>query len=224
MISDWWIYLIGFVAQSFFFLRTIVQWFVSEKEGEAVSPTIFWQFSLIGSLLFLVYGALRHDFAIILGQMLVYFIYIRNLQLQNAWKKIPLLLRWTFSLTPVCAIAWALLFNSSYLENLFHHDNIPTTLLIWGSIGQVIFTFRFIYQWIYSETHKQSTLPIGFWIFSLTGSLMILSYGFFRVDPVLIAGQFFGMFTYTRNLMLCFGKKSTRMSNLVSKINLPSKD
>ena len=50
-------------------------------------------------------------------------------------------------------------------------------------------------------------LPAGFWIISLIGSGVILSYGIFRKDPVLILGQTFGFVAYVRNLMIGFKKK-----------------
>ncbi len=83
---------IGFLAQGLFFTRTIAQWFKSEQEGKVISPTIFWQISLVASLLMFTYGVLRNDFAIVIGQTLVYAIYIRNLQLKNAWKEIHCLI------------------------------------------------------------------------------------------------------------------------------------
>ena len=35
--------------------------------------------------------------------------------------------------------------------------------LIIGLIGQVMFSMRFILQWIASERHKKSVIPISFW-------------------------------------------------------------
>jgi len=72
----------------------------------------------------------------------------------------------------------------------------------------VIFSLRFVYQWIYSEKAKISTLPFGFWMISLVGSFIILTYGVFRKDPVLIAGQLFGFIVYSRNILL--GKRENR--------------
>jgi len=74
--------------------------------------------------------------------------------------------------------------------------------MIWGIIGQVTFTFRFVYQWIYSEKKGQSCLPLGFWIISIIGSIMILSYAIYRMDPVLFIGQGFGIVVYARNISL----------------------
>jgi len=65
-----------------------------------------------------------------------------------------------------------------------------------------VFTLRFVYQWIYSEKHKKSSLPLGFWLLSLIGSVLILTYAIFRRDPVLFLGHIFGMVVYVRNLVL----------------------
>jgi lipid-A-disaccharide synthase-like uncharacterized protein len=80
--------------------------------------------------------------------------------------------------------------------------DIPVGLLLFGSIGQTIFTFRFVYQWWYSRRFGQSILPNGFWILSIIGSISILVYGIIRKDPVLIIGQGAGFVTYSRNLFL----------------------
>jgi len=65
-----------------------------------------------------------------------------------------------------------------------------------------VFTLRFVYQWIYSERKKESTLPLGFWVISLIGSSLILSYAIIRKDPVLLAGHLFGAVVYIRNIFL----------------------
>jgi len=94
------------------------------------------------------------------------------------------------------------------VDRLFRNENISINLIIWGSLAQIIFTLRFVFQWLYSEKRKESSLPTGFWILSLTGSLMILSYAIMRKDPVLFIGQMFGFIVYTRNIII--GVKSKR--------------
>jgi len=196
------IYAIGFLAQALFSARLLVQWIKSEKAGLSLSPAIFWQLSILASWLLFVYGLLRNDFAIILGQIIAYSIYIRNLQLQNQWKKLPVITRIIALATPFVAI---LLMSSNWdlhYQKFFNNTDIPIALMIWGIIGQVTFTFRFVYQWIYSEKKGQSCLPLGFWIISIIGSIMILSYAIYRMDPVLFIGQGFGIVVYARNISL----------------------
>lgn len=196
------IYGVGFIAQGLFSSRLIVQWLLSEKQKKVVTPALFWVLSLLASFLLFLYGYLRHDFAIMLGQCLTYFIYIRNLQLQNHWQKIHICLRWFFYLVPVALIFYYFNSNIFDLDNLFKNEDIPIWLLTLGIVSQVVFTLRFIYQWLYSEKHKKSTLPMGFWILSNIGSLLILTYAIFRKDPVLFVGHIMGISIYTRNIIL----------------------
>ncbi|NEW85318.1 MAG: lauroyl acyltransferase [Mariniphaga sp.] len=201
-LSSLWIYAIGFLAQLLFAARMIVQWVKSEKAGKSISPVIFWQLSILGSLIFLLYGILRHDFAIVLGQILVYFIYIRNLHLQEQWRPIPLLFRFIVIIAPIITLAYLFSDTHGNFTSLLKNEAISFPLKIWGSIGQVIFTLRFYVQWIDSESKKESVLTRRFWLVSGVGSFMILIYAVLRFDPVLFLGQLSGLVIYLRNLML----------------------
>jgi lipid-A-disaccharide synthase-like uncharacterized protein len=75
-----WI-IIGFVGQSFFFSRFLVQWIASERKGKSTIPNAFWYFSIAGSALLLSYAIYRMDPVFILGQSVNQFVYIRNLVL-----------------------------------------------------------------------------------------------------------------------------------------------
>lgn len=211
------IYALGFLSQVLFFGRVVIQWFMSEKEGKVISPTIFWQLSLFGSLLMLVYGILRNDFAIILGQLIVYFVYVRNLQLKGAWKESSIWFKIFVIGAPLVAFIWLFGGSSHNWKAIMQHPNIPVWLLVLGTLGQVIFNFRFIYQWIYSENKKESVLPIGFWIISVVGAVLIFVYGLFRKDPVLILGQGFSLILYARNLMLLLNIQSVFVNTLIQK-------
>lgn len=200
--SIWIIYSIGFLAQLLFSGRLIVQWILSEKSKKVLSPSIFWKLSLIASFLLFVYGYLRDDFAIMLGQILTYFIYIRNLQIQGEWNKTSRYLRGFLWVFPILLIIYSYNNNTYDIIKLFKNEAIPPLLLLWGSIAQVIFTLRFVYQWIYSEKNKESSLPYGFWLLSLIGSLMILIYAVLRRDPVLFIGHIMGSIIYVRNIII----------------------
>lgn len=197
-----WIYAIGFLAQGFFSARILVQWLMSEKARRVLSPTIFWVLSIIGSYLLCIYGWLRDDFAIVLGQCISYYIYLWNLNIKGVWKKVPLIFRIILLLTPVVAAAFMLENTAEVINKLFRNADIPLWLVIYGCSGQILFTLRFIYQWYYSRRAGESELPAGFWIISLTGSLLIVSYAIIRHDPVLILGQSFGLVAYIRNLCI----------------------
>lgn len=202
MREPFWIYAIGFLAQGFFSARILVQWLMSEKARRVLSPTVFWVLSIIGSYLLCIYGWLRDDFAIVLGQCISYYIYLWNLNIKGVWKKVPLIFRIVLLLTPVVAAAFMLENTTEVINKLFRNEDIPLWLVIYGCSGQILFTLRFIYQWYYSRRAGESELPAGFWIISLTGSLLIVSYAIIRHDPVLILGQSFGLVAYIRNLCI----------------------
>lgn len=85
-----------------------------------------------------------------------------------------------------------------------------TTEQIWiaiGLFGQLLFSCRFLVQWITSERMKKSVIPIAFWYLSIGGSVTLLSYAIYRTDPVFILGQAGGLIIYLRNLMLIHREK-----------------
>lgn len=198
----WLVYGIGALAQLLFSGRTLLQWVISEKNKKVLTPALFWKLSLIASFLLFVYGYLRNDFAIMLGQVLTYFIYVRNMQLQGEWSRMHKLVRIFIIIFPLIIIAIGYNNNKQDIYNLLNSQDIPDWLLYLGIISQIIFTLRFVYQWIYSERKKESSLPLGFWMLSLLGASLIFTYAIFRKDPILIAGHIFGIVTYVRNIML----------------------
>jgi lipid-A-disaccharide synthase-like uncharacterized protein len=76
-----------------------------------------------------------------------------------------------------------------------------------GFLGQLMFTSRFLVQWITSERRRRSVVPTAFWWLSLGGASLLLAYAVWRRDPVFILGQAFGFVVYTRNLIL-IGRRS----------------
>ncbi|SMO90330.1 lipid-A-disaccharide synthase N-terminal domain-containing protein [Paracoccus laeviglucosivorans] len=74
--------------------------------------------------------------------------------------------------------------------------------LAFGLAGQSMFTARFLVQWIVSEKHRRSTIPIAFWWLSLGGGVMLLVYAVARRDPVFVFGQAAGLIVYIRNLFM----------------------
>lgn len=203
------IYSIGFIAQLLFSSRTFYQWLSSEKQKKVVAPRFFWQMSLLASVLLFIYGYLRNDFAIMLGQSLTYFIYIRNLQLEKHWHKFPLVSRIFLLIFPVLVVIFYYNNNVFDLQKLLFEKGFSDQLLWLGIVSQIIFTLRFVYQWWYSERLKLSKLPKGFWILSLFGSLLIFTYAVFRKDPVLMVGHTFGIIIYIRNLHLLTKEHAT---------------
>ena len=75
----------------------------------------------------------------------------------------------------------------------------------WLSVGlaaQAFFSMRFVVQWIVSERRKASVMPVAFWLFSVCGGLMLLTYAIHRRDPVFIFGEVVTTSIYLRNLQL----------------------
>lgn len=210
--SHYWVYAIGFTAQLLFSARILYQWIVTEKAKKVLSPPAFWVLSILGSYLLFIYGVIRDDFAIILGQFISYFIYLWNLNMQGLWKKVPKVFKILLIATPIVVSIIMLHdlseFNAEFLQN----KDIPLWLLAFGSTGQIVFSLRFVYQFIYSALRKESVLPAGFWIISLIGSSAIIAYAAFRLDPVLLFGQSFGFVAYIRNLIIGNQNKKLEMN------------
>ena len=97
-----------------------------------------------------------------------------------------------------------------------------TTEIIWLSIGfaaQLMFSMRFILQWIASERARQSIVPEVFWYFSFAGGAMLFAYAIYRVDPVFIMGQGMGLLIYARNIHFIWqGKRAASESDASQKI------
>lgn len=77
-----------------------------------------------------------------------------------------------------------------------------TTWLLIGFLGQLLFSLRFIVQWLSSERRGKSFIPNAFWYFSIAGGTTLFAYALHREDPVFIVGQGVGLFIYLRNLQL----------------------
>jgi lipid-A-disaccharide synthase-like uncharacterized protein len=71
----------GFLAQAIFAMRFIIQWIASERRRVSHIPLGFWWLSLSGGVLMTMYGLLRRDPVIILGQAPGLVVYVRNLML-----------------------------------------------------------------------------------------------------------------------------------------------
>jgi len=79
--------------------------------------------------------------------------------------------------------------------------------LAWLAVGifaQLMFSMRFLIQWISSERQRKSVVPTAFWWFSLAGGILLLTYGFQRGEPVILLGQSIGIVIYLRNLWFIY--------------------
>ncbi len=79
-IPNGWV-VFGFGGQFLFFMRFVVQWYVSEKRKRVTVPLSFWYLSIAGSLTIFIYAAHRRDIVFVTAQLLACVIYVRNLML-----------------------------------------------------------------------------------------------------------------------------------------------
>lgn len=207
-IGKYWLFGLGFFAQGLFGMRLLIQLYLSEKAGKSVSPTIFWQISLLASFLFLTYGIIREDAVIIIGQSLSYLIYIRNLQLKGAWKSLSLPVRLLIFALPTAAWLW-IIKKPDGLYQLFNGASFLSFWSLIGTVGMLMLNLRYLYQWYRSEQEKESVLPFGFWVISAVASLVVVLYGYQKSDPVLIISQGMGLVVYLRNCILGLRKRTT---------------
>jgi lipid-A-disaccharide synthase-like uncharacterized protein len=82
--------------------------------------------------------------------------------------------------------------------------------LLWkciGFAGIATFGTRFVVQWLYSEKHGESKVPVIFWWQSLIGTVLCLAYFLRQQDSVGIAGYVLNVIPYSRNLVLVYRKR-----------------
>jgi lipid-A-disaccharide synthase-like uncharacterized protein len=97
------------------------------------------------------------------------------------------------------------------MEKVFAILHVESWTEFWwvafGLFGQLMFTGRFLVQWIAYERARKSVMPVVFWYFSMAGGLILLAYAIYRKDPVFILGQSLGVFIYVRNLVLIYRER-----------------
>ncbi|MCL4198716.1 MAG: lipid-A-disaccharide synthase N-terminal domain-containing protein [Phycisphaerales bacterium] len=72
------LFLFGLLGQAMFMGRFALQWIVSERRGRSVVPLGFWWLSLAGASILLAYFIVQGEPIGILGQILGWPIYLRN--------------------------------------------------------------------------------------------------------------------------------------------------
>lgn len=75
-------------------------------------------------------------------------------------------------------------------------------LTLLGLAGNLVFSARFLVQWIASEKRGQSVIPVSFWYWSIAGSVIMGVYFIFQRDPVGVLAYLPNSFIYFRNLHL----------------------
>lgn len=90
--------------------------------------------------------------------------------------------------------------------------------VIFGLVGQLMFTMRFVVQWIVSEKKGKSTIPTVFWYFSLSGGMVLFIYAIQIKNLVFMIGQGAGLIIYVRNLMLISKHKKQKKASFESEV------
>lgn len=85
-LRDPWV-IFGFFAQFVFFLRFLIQWILSEREGRIVIPKLFWHLSITGAILVLVYAVHRRDPVFMASASLQLVLFSRSLFIDNKSNK-----------------------------------------------------------------------------------------------------------------------------------------
>ncbi len=198
---------IGLLSQVLFAARSFAQLFHTEKQKKVANPLIFWELSIVAALLMMAYGILRNDIIIFAGQILNYVVYIRNISLKKEWRNSVFK---TLSYgVPWLIFSWLFLTDSSYSwSQMMKVQSSMCAVMALGWVGQIVFSSRFFYQWFYSEKRKESFFPLGFWVLSVVGGVLLSVYAMIRRDPILLAGQVLGILIYMRNIY--YNRKSLK--------------
>jgi lipid-A-disaccharide synthase-like uncharacterized protein len=187
---------LGWLGQACFFARFLVQWLASERAGTSVVPKSFWWISLCGSVCVAAYALLFHENYVMLGGYVINgAIAARNLAMDDERALSPT------AATGLALAACALLIGSGVLELRTDPDPKPLWIAC-GTLGQAIWSSRFVVQWWASERAGASHFPRAFWWLSLAGNTLLLAYAIHLGDPVYVAGFLLGPLVQVRNLML----------------------
>lgn len=86
--------------------------------------------------------------------------------------------------------------------------------VLFGFFAQFLFFLRTMVQWISSEAHRRSVIPVAYWYLSLLGSILVFIYAVGRRDIVITAGQFIAFSIYARNVFL-YRKEKSAVADIV---------
>src|SRR5262245_32506695 len=88
----------------------------------------------------------------------------------------------------------------SYLHDVFIARFQWWVLL--GYVAQIMFTMRFVVQWIASERAGKMVMPIALWFFSIRGGVLLRGNELFSWSHAFILGQGFNVFCYAPRLYI----------------------
>ncbi len=85
-----------------------------------------------------------------------------------------------------------------------------TPLLLFGLVGNALFTARSLVQWISSERMRRSVVPRTFWWLSCIAVCVLITYAYARRDLPMVLGLSATLLPYVRNLRLQYGAPGAR--------------
>ena len=100
--------------------------------------------------------------------------------------------------------------NSITILNFLGLNNLSFNEFLWvtfGTVGQLVFFSRWIFQWVSSEKKKLSFIPVAFWWSSIFGGFITLIYAYHIGSFPFMLAQFTGIIVYLRNLILIYKGK-----------------
>ena len=80
--------LFGIAGQVTYEIRSIYQLVYSVRRHQSVLPLGHWVLAVIGSLMIITYGLIRHDWVLAIGQFSIFFS-VRNLMICLSSRKLP---------------------------------------------------------------------------------------------------------------------------------------
>ena len=95
----------------------------------------------------------------------------------------------------------------------------PSSEKLWLLIGftaQLMFSMRFLLQWIASERARACIVPEAFWYFSMFGGALLFAYAIYRLDPVFMLGQGMGLVIYGRTIKFIRDSKKGASTSVIA--------
>ncbi len=213
---------VGIIGAVIFFGRFYVQWIWSEKLGRSVIPMVFWYMSSVGSIILLGYGVYILSPVGVVSYGFNLLVYARNLI--HIWRKQNKLTSFRYYLTHGLVLLAFVVSTAVvcyvFYQKFFHVREMPKPHAVrysfWiflGLMGQILFAFRFLIQWLATEVKRESVIPPVFWYLSLIASLLqIISYSF-QKEWLYAIGLLTTLFIYFRNIWLLKKGRKIVISN-----------
>jgi len=196
---------IGLMGNVLFTARVLIQWIASEKQRKSIAPVTFWWASLAATLIMVFYSIQKFEIAFLLGYTINIIPYLRNLMLTNKSPRPWQILTYFGSAAVFLAGLIFLIVNAkAAILGINPQTQIPEGggWIYLGLAGNLAFNTRFLGQWLYSERKGRSVLPLWFWIWSLAGQMLCLTYALIIHDLVFILGFLFNGIPILRNIIL----------------------